>query len=320
MLRQKTWLKVKLLFHQTSGYGLPMKKSLPALLLLVVPISTQAQDWTSVETVLQDRCVICHAGEYAPLGLRLDSHAGVMAGSENGAVVEPGAPQDSPLYHRITGAAQPRMPLDGPPYLSEAEIESISGWIAAGASGPETDTSQATADLATPHEDGRIVYRQVARIFGQACIKCHSDNGIYDAPPEALRLDSYDAILAGGDRIVLIPGNAQASEIVRRIEGLASPRMPFDGPPWLSDEDIAIIRDWIDNGALSDDAVEAQVPVGGRVRLRGVMTAENEIDGAAFIVTGQTRIDDRPSVGERAEVRARIKQDGSLQAERLGAR
>lgn len=280
----------------------------------------QAQDWPSVSTLLQDRCVFCHAGEYAPLGLQSDSYAGVMAGSENGAIVEPGSTEASPLHLRITGEAQPRMPLDGPPYLSEAEIESISAWIAAGASGPETDAPKATAEVTNPREDGQIVYREVARIFGQACIKCHSDNGLFDAPPEALRLDGYEAILTGGDRIVVIPRNAQASEIVRRIEGLASPRMPLDGPPWLSDDDIALIRDWIGNGALSDDAVEAQVPVGGRVRLHGVMTAANEIDGAAFIVTGQTRIDDRPSVGEQAEVRARIVQEGNLQAERLRAR
>jgi hypothetical protein len=132
-----------------------------------------------------------------------------------------------------------------------------------------------------------------------------------------LRLNSYDAILAGGDRIVVIPGNAQASEIVRRIEGLASPRMPFDGPPWLSDADIFLIRDWIDGGALSADGTPAPMPVGGFVRFRGLMTGPNEIDGAAFTVTGETRVDDWPSIGNSAEIRARIAPDGSLIAERI---
>lgn len=294
-----------------------MRMTSACLLLFACPCAVEAQDWTGISSLLEERCVLCHAGEYAPLGLQLDSYTGLMAGSENGPVVVPGAFAISPLYHRITGQAEPRMPLDGPPFLTEAEIALISDWIAAGASGPGPDEVQAEAAVPDPREDGQILYGEVARIFGQACIRCHSDNGIMDAPPEALRLDSYASILAGGDRIVLIPGNAQASEIVRRIEGLASPRMPFDGPPWLSAEDVALIRDWIDGGALSDGAEAAPIPVGGRVRLRGVMTAPREIDGAPFIVTGQTRVDDQPPVGAQAEVRARVTADGALAAERL---
>ena len=297
-----------------------MKIANACLALFLFTGAAEAQGWTEVSQLLEDRCVFCHSGEYAPLGLHLDSYAGVAAGSENGPVAIPGAVQDSPLYLRITGQAEPRMPLDGPPFLSEAEIALISDWIAAGATGPEAAEVQDDMTVPDPRADGQIVYGEVARIFGQACIKCHSDNGMMGAAPEGLRLDSYDAILAGGERTVLIPGNAQASEIVRRIEGLASPRMPFDGPPWLSDEDAALIRDWIESGALSDDGVMAPMPVGGRVRLRGRMTGPQEIDGAAFLITGATRVDERPPVGAEAEVRARITVDGSLVAERLRER
>jgi len=297
-----------------------MKKLIPALLCLTLPGLAQAQDWTEVQSLLQERCVFCHSGEFAPLGLQLDSYDGLMAGSENGAVVEPGAFEASAVYHRITGEAEPRMPLDGPPFLNEGEITMIAEWIAAGATGPDTPDPATVAPPPDPRADGQILYSEVAPIFGRSCIKCHSDNGILDAPPEGLLLDSYAAILAGGDRIVVIPGNAQASEIVRRIEGLASPRMPFDGPPWLDDDAVALIRDWIEGGALSDDGVPAPMPVGGRVRLRGVMTGPNEIDGASFVVTGQTRVDEVPSLGEQAEVRARITENGGLEARRLRER
>lgn len=273
-----------------------------------------------MSTLFEDRCVFCHSGEFAPLGLQLDSYSALMQGSENGAVVQPGLTAQSPLFDRITGKAEPRMPLDGPPFLNAGEIAMIADWIAAGAAGPATETARDNAAPPDPREDGQILYSEVARIFGQACIRCHSDNGIYETPPEGLRLDSYDAILAGGDRIVVIPGFPQTSEIVRRIEGLASPRMPFDGPPWLSDEDIALLQDWIAGGALSSDAVAAPVPVGSQVRLRGVMTAADEIDGVPFSVTEQTRIDDRPVQGDPFEVRARIAADGHLIAERLRAR
>lgn len=294
-----------------------MKKMIPTLMFLTLPCLAQAQDWTEVQSLLQERCVVCHSGEFAPLGLRLDSYDGLMSGSENGAVVDPGAVEASALYHRITGEAEPRMPLDGPPFLNEAEITMIADWIAAGAKGPDKPEPAPVIPLSDPRADGQILYSEVAPFFGRSCIKCHSDNGILAAPPEGLLLDSYAAILAGGDRIAVIPGDAQASEIVRRIEGLASPRMPFDGPPWLDDDAIALIRDWVDGGALSDDGVPAPIPVGGRIRLRGVMTGPNEIDGADFVVTNQTRVDDRPSLGEQAEVRARITENGNLEAQRL---
>ncbi|WP_333713221.1 c-type cytochrome domain-containing protein [Yoonia sp.] len=303
-----------------EGKRMAIRQSIVFLAVCMLPVAAEAQDWSGVASVLQDRCVFCHAGDYAPLGLQLDSYAGLVAGSENGPVVILGDAGASALYRRIMGQVEPRMPMDGPPFLEADEIALIAAWIDAGASGPAVEEQPATTAAPDPREDGQITYGEVARIFGQACIRCHSDNGIMDRPPEGLRLDSYEAILSGGERVVLIPGNAQASEIVRRIEGLADPRMPFDGPPWLADDDIALIRDWIETGAMSDDGRVAPLPVGGQVRLRGVMTAPDAIDGAAFVITGQTRVDDRPAVGSHAELRARIGADGQLVADRLRER
>jgi uncharacterized membrane protein len=294
-----------------------MKLRLFAVAVLALPDLALADDWAGVSSLLEERCVVCHSGDSAPLGLHLDSYAGLLAGSENGAVVVPGSFETSPIYHRLTGQAEPQMPLDGPPFLETSEIDMVAAWITAGATGPAQEAPAVTATVIDPREDGTITYDEVSQIFGRSCIKCHSDNSRLDAPPEGLRLNSYDAILAGGDRIVVIPGNAQASEIVRRIEGLASPRMPFDGPPWLNDTDIALIRDWIDGGALSADGTTAPMPVGGFVRLRGQMTGPNEIDGAAFTVTEETRLDDQMSIGDSAEIRARVAQDGTLIAERV---
>jgi hypothetical protein len=47
----------------------------------------------------------------------------------------------------------------------------------------------------------------------------------------------------------VVPGHPEASELVRRIRGQALPRMPFDGPPYLSEADIALIVAWIRQGA-----------------------------------------------------------------------
>ena len=92
-----------------------------------------AQDAAPVVRILAERCVMCHQGEAAPLGLRLDSVDALLAGSRNGPVVKPGDPAGSELLRRLRGQSQPRMPLTGPPFLSDAEIASVETWIAAGA-------------------------------------------------------------------------------------------------------------------------------------------------------------------------------------------
>ncbi len=299
-----------------------MDTRLAGLVGLFLASPAGAGSWAAVSAIFSERCILCHSGPDAPLGLSLDSHAGVMAGSENGPV----ATADGPLMQRITGVAEPRMPLDGPPFLDDGQIAAISAWIGAGAPGPAADSAAAPSEAADPgpapdpRADGRVTFNEVERIFKQRCIECHSDNGKMQAPPEGLRLTSLEAILAGGDRIAVIPGNPQGSEIIRRVEGLAEPRMPLDGPPWLDPADIALLRDWIAGGALAEDGTAAPVPVGGEVRLRGILTAPDAIDGARFTVTDGTRIDDRPPVGGPAEMRGRVAADGTLLAERLRRR
>jgi hypothetical protein len=70
-------------------------------------------------------------GEAAARGLRLDSYAGAIAGSESGPVLLPGDPSSSELIRRLNGASRPRMPFLSYP-LTAAEIELVERWIAAG--------------------------------------------------------------------------------------------------------------------------------------------------------------------------------------------
>jgi hypothetical protein len=56
-----------------------------------------------------------------------------MAGSKDGPVIVPGSPDKSELVRRLKGISKPRMPKDGPPWLSEMQITVIEKWIAAGA-------------------------------------------------------------------------------------------------------------------------------------------------------------------------------------------
>jgi hypothetical protein len=70
-------------------------------------------------------------------GLDLGSVAALRRGGHRSGtgIVVPGDPCASALMHKISATPEwgSRMPLDGPPYLSAAEIQLIHDWIAEGA-------------------------------------------------------------------------------------------------------------------------------------------------------------------------------------------
>ncbi len=88
-------------------------------------------DWNQIGAIFQARCVMCHSVAAAERGLRLDSYAGAIAGSETGPVLIPGDPSSSELIRRLNGASRPRMPFLSRPLNSE-EIDLIGRWIVAG--------------------------------------------------------------------------------------------------------------------------------------------------------------------------------------------
>ncbi len=81
----------------------------------------------------------------------------------------------------------------------------------------------------------------VSAVFVERCVMCHSAQGA----ARGLRLDSYDAALAGGERgAVLIAGDPAGSELVRRLRGESQPRMPFLSYA-LPPETIGMIARWV---------------------------------------------------------------------------
>ncbi len=89
-----------------------------------------------VQPLLQSRCVSCHGPARQEVGLRLDSHEGLLKGSNRGAVLEAGQPDRSELLRRVTGSlADPdHMPPSGHTPLGIGETELLRWWIAEGAS------------------------------------------------------------------------------------------------------------------------------------------------------------------------------------------
>lgn len=297
---------------------------LPALALASLMTTATAQaaptaDFAIVQPILAERCVMCHAGEGAPLGLRLDSFESLMKGSSKGAVVKAGNPAGSELIRRIKGESLPRMPLTGPPFLSAGEIALFERWVADGAM-PAGKPQAAAAPTAPRPQSGPPTWADVAPIFSTRCAKCHAQQGLMGPAPEGFLLTSYEGALAATERARIVPGNPDASELMRRIRGQARPRMPFDGPPFLTGNEIRLISDWIAGGARDAVGQFAAVPVGAEARLHGRLEAGWRLDGLALEVDSGTRLDKGPRPGDYVEVRGTVTADGGITAYRVRAR
>ncbi|MEZ4364357.1 MAG: c-type cytochrome domain-containing protein [Kofleriaceae bacterium] len=318
----------------------------------VTPGAASCIDYaTVIQPIFQAECIQCHAGASPPRNLHLDSYAGVIAGGQTGNEVIACQPATSLLFQKISMANPPigvRMPADGPPYLTSAQIGAIEQWIAEGGrsscSAPDpcsdavpptfggvttfTAVSPTAADVCwnagsdnlTPpsgliydaylanspgaevltgaprkssaaganclrlealspasqqcvvvrardgagNRDGNTVERcltmpavpagcvdyatMIQPLLDHNCTRCHAG----DRPPQWLRLDSYDHVVAGSVRRNEVTAcNAGASLLADKIG--ASPsvgkRMPFDGPPYLTPQQIAMVSQWINQGA-----------------------------------------------------------------------
>jgi mono/diheme cytochrome c family protein len=97
-----------------------------------------------------------------------------------------------------------------------------------------------------------------AQILTPACVACHTDDG--RTPAGGLNLKSGTAFSqlvgvassakTGATRV--IAGNPSGSYLVQKLEGasdIVGLRMPRNGPPFLTDAQVALIRLWIQNGA-----------------------------------------------------------------------
>ena len=90
--------------------------------------------WADVEAIFIQRCSTCHGGQLPASLLRLESREGLLKGSQVGPVVKAGDAQSSILMRRIQGSIRPRMPMNGPPFLTTEEINRIGQWIDQGLS------------------------------------------------------------------------------------------------------------------------------------------------------------------------------------------
>jgi hypothetical protein len=95
-----------------------------------------------------------------------------------------------------------------------------------------------------------------------ACTQCHTNIGRIPAVPGFILLDgqSYQSLVGHASvnkpgAVNVIAGDPGNSYLIQKLEGrggIVGLRMPRNGPPYLTDGQISIIRRWIELGAKND--------------------------------------------------------------------
>jgi hypothetical protein len=119
---------------------------------------------------------------------------------------------------------------------------------------------RATADTTTPKPRVKITFaHDIAPIFQKNCLTCHGG----EKPQGGLRLGSEDATLKGGESgKVIIPGDSEKSDLVKRLLGVGEEaRMPVGADP-LPASQIKLIRAWIDQNTFAEGRGEQGSPEG----------------------------------------------------------
>ena len=137
------------------------------------------------------------------------------------------------------------MPMGADP-LPASQITLIRAWIDQNAFEQDAGKQQLAQSEAAPktadsspvaaHEPGTgqgVFAEQIRPILASRCYRCHGP----DLQQNGLRLDSLAAILKGSaNGAVVVPGDSGKSMLVRRLQALDRPQMPYGGPPLSSAE------------------------------------------------------------------------------------
>lgn len=202
------------------------------------------------------RCNGCHVQQRRG-GFSLATYADLVRGSDAGTVFTPGTSQGSRLMDVLQSGDMPR---GGGP-LSAEQLASIATWIDEGAKFDGTDPNariSAPAPDNTPRpvlevvratgNEATLFSRDIAPVLAAACTGCHGGQN----PAAQLRLETFATLLAGNNNgLILAPGNAAESLIIKKIKGTAGTQMPLNQSP-LPEETIALFEKWVAEGAKYD--------------------------------------------------------------------
>lgn len=196
-----------------------------------------------VASLLEQHCHECHNPDAFEGGLDLTTPAGLLQGSDSGAVVRAGDREKSLLYEVVHDGA---MPPEGEG-LAEEEIEAIGDWIASGAR--FRDPPALSSKDPGPHD--------VIPILLLRCTACHGA----ELQRGGLDLRTLAGVSRGGESgPAIVAGDPEASLMMQRIEQQLCPPQGqllkyFVRRP--SSVEVETLQKWIAAGAPDHDAVGA---------------------------------------------------------------
>jgi hypothetical protein len=123
--------------------------------------------------------------------------------------------------------------------------------IAAAVSAQDAPPAKATLPPAST-KTGVTFATDIKPIFDTACVKCH--DGTKPKVAAKLALNTLEGTLKGSkDGKILTPGDSAKSDLVLSVAHVGNDRDTYmpkgKGAQKLSDEQIGLIRAWIDQGA-----------------------------------------------------------------------
>jgi hypothetical protein len=181
--------------------------------------------------ILRAKCQGCHSRAARSGGLSVESLDDILRGGKSGPAIVPSRPTDSLV---MALAAAGKMPMSGPK-LSEPELAALRAWI-------QSETRQPP-----------VAERDVMAILSAKCWVCHGRRE---------RQAGLDLRTRESMSRAIVPGKPDESLLVKRI---AAREMP---PPklqeqfsvrGLTDEELAKVRRWIEEGARPDNEQPLEV-------------------------------------------------------------
>ena len=92
-----------------------------------------------------------------------------------------------------------------------------------------------------------VAFDQVRPILTKYCSGCHNQD---DASGE-FSLSTYEQLMAGGETGIALTGHSsKSSRMIGMMRGTIEPKMPPDGEAVPADDEIQLVADWIDAGAI----------------------------------------------------------------------
>lgn len=94
---------------------------------------------------------------------------------------------------------------------------------------------------------------RVAPLLTKYCAGCHNAKD----QEGKLSLDSFADLQKGGEHgVAVLPGQADSSRLIRVLTGQAEPKMPPEGEPAPTADEIALLKAWINGGAKGPAGAE----------------------------------------------------------------